>query len=93
METINLNSRVSLCAGLDAMEVDDAIIISGDVGGSYGLEMIARRIWELLTRPTTVAELCEVLLGEYDIDRETCERDVLAFLHDSARESLIQTTD
>jgi hypothetical protein len=40
-----------------------------------------------------VAELCEALLREYDVDRETCEREVLEFLNDSNFEGLIQTAD
>jgi hypothetical protein len=94
MEMITLNSRVGLRAGLHTMDVDGATIIANEnAGDSYGLELIARRIWQLLDHPATVSELCEILLQDYDIDRETCEQDVLDFLNDSAREGLIETAD
>jgi len=91
---LTLNSRVRLRDDFHAMDIDDAIVIANERGGNcYGLELIARRIWQLLPRAATVAELCEVLLKEYDVDRETCEREVLEFLNDSVREGLIQTAD
>jgi hypothetical protein len=88
---IDLNSRVSLRDDLQCMDVDNAMIIANAGGDCYGLELIARRIWQLLRRAGTVSELCEALLKEYDIDRETCEREVLEFLNDSTREGLIRT--
>ena len=94
MKIITLNSRVGLQAGLRILDVDGATIIANESGGdAYGLELIARRIWQLLHQPVTVAELCEELLKEYDVDREMCEQGVLEFLNDSAREGLIQTAD
>jgi hypothetical protein len=94
MKIITLNSKVGLCDDLRTMDIDDAIVVANGSGGDpYGLELIARRIWQLLHRPATVAELCETLLKEYDIDRETCEREVLEFLNDSTREDLIRTAD
>jgi hypothetical protein len=94
MKVITLNSRVRLNADLHTMEVDEATIVA-DGGGSdcYGLELIARRIWQLLPRAGSVAELCETLLKEYDVDRETCELGVLEFLNESMREGLIRTAD
>jgi hypothetical protein len=92
MKRIALDSRITRRDDFDTMDVDDATIIANAGGGDcYGLELIARRIWQLLPGTATVAELCEMLLKEYDIDRETCEREVLEFLNDSIREGLIQT--
>jgi Coenzyme PQQ synthesis protein D (PqqD) len=94
MKEISSTSKICLCTDLQAMEVDDATVIAnGRAGDCYGLELISRRIWQLLYRPTTVAELCEALLREYDVDRETCEREVLEFLNDSRVEGLVQTAD
>jgi hypothetical protein len=94
MKRITSTSKISLRPSLQAMDVDDATVIANGSGGDcYGLELISRRIWQLLDRPTMVAELCEALLREYDVDRETCEREVLEFLNDSNFEGLIQTAD
>ena len=36
-----------------------------------------------------VGELCAVLLGEYDVDAETCRRDVARLLGELVRERLV----
>jgi hypothetical protein len=75
------------------VDVDDASLISSDrTGECYGLEALPRRIWELFPLTGTVSELCDRLLSEYDVDRDTCEREVLELLNDMAREGLIRTT-
>ncbi len=40
----------------------------------------ARILWEALSDERTEAELVETLLREYDIQRETAEKDVAEFL-------------
>ena len=92
MKTITLNSRVRLRAGLEAMDIDEATVIA-NAGGDYGLELIARRIWQLIPSTATVAEVCEMLLKEYEVDRETCQREVLEFLNDSTRQGLTEAVD
>ena len=50
-------------------------------GGRYfGLDPVGRRIWELIEAPISVEALCGVLTSEFDIDLETCRREVLPFL-------------
>jgi hypothetical protein len=92
MKTITLDSRICLRHDLQTMDIDDATFVATDNGG-YGVELIARRIWQLLPRAPLVADLCELLLKEYDVDRERCEREVLEFLTDSARAGLIEKFD
>jgi hypothetical protein len=94
MKMITLHSRVSLREGFQTMDVDDATIVAGESRGDcYGLELIARRIWQLLRQESTVAELCDALMNEYEVDRATCEREVLEFLNDSTHEGLIRVAD
>jgi hypothetical protein len=92
MKPITLKSIICVRDDLHAIDVDEALIIEDkNSGGPYGVELIARRLWQLLSQPVPVAELCETLLREYDVDRETCERDVLEFLNDSMHQGLIHT--
>lgn len=94
MNAITLDSRISLRDQLHTIDVDDALVVANATSGEcYGLELIGRRIWQLLERVVTVSDLCEELLKEYDIDRETCEQEVLEFLNDSTHEGLIRILD
>jgi len=51
-------------------------------GEYYGLDDIGSRIWELIEKPVKVSNLIDTLLERFDVDRGTCEKDVLKFLND-----------
>jgi hypothetical protein len=90
-DTIGLTSTVARSSDLPDQNIDEAVVMANaETGDYYGVELAAGRIWQMLKSPGTVADLCEVLLKEYDIDRATCERDVLEFVNDLAREGLVK---
>jgi hypothetical protein len=59
----------------------------------YGLNPIGTRIWKLIQEPRTVPEVCDVLLEEYEVEPERCQRDVLALLQELASKGLIEIKD
>ncbi len=64
-----------------ATEVDgELVLMSLERGNYYGLKTTARRIWELLETPTTLAQLCEQLAQEYEAAPGQIEGDVAAFV-------------
>lgn len=90
LKEIGLNSMVSQSAGLVAADMDgQKVMLNIDKGKYYGLDDIGSRIWELVEKPRTVRELVAVLLKEYDVEDETCQRDVLAFLNKLHTQGLI----
>jgi hypothetical protein len=78
---ITLETRLTRAEGILATELDDEVVLmSIERGAYYGVDKTARRIWDLLEVPQTVAELCTRLQEEFEVDDETCRRDVLAFV-------------
>ena len=62
-------------------DLDDTVVMmDADKGTYFELDPVGTRIWALLETERSVAEVCEVLLAAYDVPREDCRRDVLAFL-------------
>lgn len=51
-------------------------------GEYYGLDDIGSREWELIEKPVKVSDLIDTLLERSDVDRGTCEKDVLKFLNE-----------
>ena len=51
-----------------------------DKGMYYGLDDIGTRIWALVESPRAVVEICDELTVQYDVDIDTCRRDVIRFL-------------
>lgn len=62
-------------------EVDGELIgLEMDRGRCYGFNGTATRIWALIEEPARFSALRERLVAEYEVDSETCDRDVRAVL-------------
>lgn len=49
-------------------------------GKYYGLNPVAKRIWELVETPRSVDEIVAVLLQEFEVSEEACRAQTQAFL-------------
>lgn len=69
---------------------DEIVLLSIEAGNYFNLSSVGTRIWELLSiKPSSLDELVERLLEEYDVDRETCMKDVQEFIEEMAAKKLI----
>ena len=76
--------------GLVEAEVDGEIVaLSIEQGTCYGINRVGSRVWNLLTKPIRIRDLCAVLLAEYRVDPNVCEREVLGLLEELRAEGLI----
>ena len=90
-KNVSLDSMVSQIEDIVASDIDDEkVMMSVEKGQYFGLEPVGSRIWEMIAQPVRVSELIDVLLGRYDVDRETCEKDVLAFLEELNEAGILQ---
>ena len=55
----------------------EAMLLNLKTGAYFGLDPVGTRVWQLLAEHGSVAQVMEVMLGEYDIDPERLERDLL----------------
>ena len=69
----------------------EAVILHLTAGVYYGLDAVGARIWSLLQEPRRVAELCAIILAEYDVDAARCERAVGQLLAELADAGLIES--
>jgi hypothetical protein len=67
----------------------EAAILNLADGVYYGLDQVGALVWGMLSTPRTVADLCEGVMAEYDVDREQCERDLLRLIEDLAAKGLV----
>ena len=58
-------------------------------GTYYGLDEAGSEIWKLLQKPITVSEICDAIVGAFDVDAERCHRDVVRLLSDLVDRGLI----
>lgn len=72
-------------AGID----DEIVLMDMAKARYYGLDPVASAIWNALSEPLTVAQLCARMAEAYQGDAATIQADVLAFLDDLAARELI----
>ena len=56
----------------------------------FGLDAVGARIWGLLESGSTVGEVLDTLMGEYEVERETLEVDVGELLDRLLKAGLIR---
>ncbi|MDX1401963.1 MAG: PqqD family protein [Kiloniellales bacterium] len=71
---------------------DETVILHLGTGTYFGLDSVGTRVWELLAEDKSPAEICEVMLNEYEVSREDLERDVEALIEDLLAKDLISTS-
>jgi Coenzyme PQQ synthesis protein D (PqqD) len=89
--TIFRNSTVVAAKGQVSCDLaGEVAILDMKSGIYYGLNAVGARLWNLIQEPKLVSELCEVILREFDVEADRCERDVLALLQGLAAEGLVE---
>lgn len=92
----SISERSTVVAGKGQVSCDlagEAAILNLESGVYYGLDAVGARVWHLLQEPRTVQDIRETLLMEYEVERDRCERDLLALLQELVAAGLIEVRD
>jgi hypothetical protein len=90
-EPISINSLVSVSREqLSCDLVGEAVILNLRTGVYYGLDSVGARIWALLQEPRRASEVIEIVLDEYDVERNQCELDLLNLLTELEARDLLE---
>lgn len=68
---------------------DNEIMVNMDKGKYYGLNLVAKRIWDMIVSPKGFDEIVEILMNEYDIDKQRCTAEVTSFLESALERGII----
>jgi hypothetical protein len=68
----------------------EAVILHLKTGIYHGLNEIGARIWTLIQEPKSVKDIEFILLEEYEVEVERCDRDLIALLKDLLAAGLIE---
>jgi hypothetical protein len=89
-DNITLDTRVRKRQDITAADLDGEIgMMDIEHGRYYALDPVGSDIWRLLTEPVTARDICDTLMTEYDVDRETCQTQALEFLNELSRKGLL----
>ena len=90
---MNLTLDTKICKSEELIEapLDESIaLMSIENGKYYGLENVAKDIWNSIESPKTINQIVENLLSKYEVDREVCEKETLLFLEKIGAKSMIK---
>ena len=77
-------------ANLVASEIDgEAVILDVDSGQFFQLNRVGSRVWAALATPMAMGDLCRAMQDAFDVDEDTCRRDVADFVALMARHGLV----
>jgi len=71
----------------------ETVMLDIERGTYFGLKHVGKAIWEALEEPTTVDALCSDLGRRFDVDQDTCWREVGSFLRQLREHDLIEVRD
>jgi Coenzyme PQQ synthesis protein D (PqqD) len=56
------------------------VVLHFDKGVYFGLNEVGTLIWNQVQQPRKVQEICDAILGEYEVSNEQSERELLTLL-------------
>jgi hypothetical protein len=71
----------------------EGVLLNLRTGVYLGLDTVGTRVWQLLGEKSTLAEVLEAMLAEYDVTRERCEADLLALVAEMEENGLVALSD
>ena len=83
-------TKITVCPQVIGRQVgDETVLLHMGSGTYFGLDPVGSRIWQLIEEGKTLAEVCDVMINEYEVSRETLERDALALTRELSDKQLV----
>jgi Coenzyme PQQ synthesis protein D (PqqD) len=92
-QSYSISRNTVVVASSDQVSSDlagESVILNLKTSTYYGLNAVGSSVWLLIQEPKTVHDVCEAILQEYDVDPQTCERDVQTLLADLLSVQLVE---
>jgi hypothetical protein len=77
---------------VDSVVGDTVVLMNLDKLDYYGLNQVARRVWEIVNEsPSTRDDIIRTLLEEFDVDEDTCRKEVDGFIREGVERGFLVT--
>ena len=71
-------------------EIDgETVMMDTDFEKYFGMRAVGTRIWQLLEQDTSLQNICQQLVEEYEVTLEQCQEDVAPFLNELAKQDML----
>ena len=68
---------------------DEQVILDLASGTYFGLDPVGARAWALLAEGKTISEVCDTMVGEYDVTRAALEADIVTLVQSMIDRQLV----
>lgn len=88
------DETVLMRSDIPGSQIDDEMVFfNHDTGLYYGTGSVGAAIWTALSDPRSFQEICSHLLSIYDVEPETCEKQVRRFLSEMHEAGIVKVED
>jgi hypothetical protein len=88
---MDLTQRIIIPKEVMSRQVGDELVILDLASGIYfGLDAIGTRIWQLLQEGKPLAQICDVMTGEYDVSTGQMQEDLLRLVAELHARGLVR---
>lgn len=88
MEKYSRNEQI-----IDGELDDNQVMMHLEKGKYFGLDPVAKRIWELIEEPKNIFEITTILLEEFEVSEEQCTQEVQDFLEKSIQFDIVKKSE
>jgi len=71
----------------------ETVLLSLADDSYYRMDEVSARMWRVMTSAPPLAEATEALLAEFDVERETLERDLREFVDQLVADRLVEIAE
>lgn len=68
----------------------EVVMLDPDKGSYFSLNAVGSRVWELLAEPRSIHDLCDTLMGEFEVDEPACRQEVRALVDQLLEAELVE---
>jgi len=72
---------------------NNQVMMHLDKGKYFGLNPVAKRIWDIIEEPKSFEDICSVLLAEFNVTPEQCNEEVKSFLEKAVKFDIIKVRE
>lgn len=88
---VRLDTRVRCSDGHMAADLGgETAILNLKTGTYYGLDDVGSRVWSLLQQGSTLRQIRDAILNEYEVDATRCEQDIVRLVGELVRHQLVE---
>lgn len=73
--------------------LDEQVILDIEKGKYFSLNPVATKIWDILEQPLTIDTLCDKLVEVYNIEKEKCRVETIAYIQEMMKLGLIREVE